>query len=58
MKQILNIHTVKSNEIEPAYKELQLIRNWFSFPNFSKELVQCTFIRNSGFKEHYCHGPN
>jgi len=52
-----NNSTVKSAYNEPAYKELLLIRNWFSFPNFSKELGQYTFTRNSGYKEHICMVP-
>ena len=29
--------TVKSAYKEPAYKELSVIRNWFSFPNLNQE---------------------
>jgi len=31
-------NTVKSSYKEPAYKELLVIRNWFSFPNFTNDL--------------------
>ena len=45
-------YTVKSGYKEPAYKELPVIRNWFSLPIFSKELVHNTFKKNFGYKEH------
>jgi len=49
----INKYTVISaNYTKPAYNELLPIRNWFSFPNFRKELVLYTFIRNSGIKKH------
>jgi len=51
---LLNIHnTVKSAYQEPAYKELSVIKNGFSFPNLYKELVLYThFCSYSGYKEH------
>ena len=38
----------KSAYKEPAYKELPLITNWFSFPNIYKERVHFTFIMSPG----------
>ena len=43
-------HTVKSAYKKPTYKELLVIRNCFYSPNFTKELVDYTFIRNAGTK--------
>jgi len=43
------MYTIKSAYKKPAYKELLVIWNWFSF---TKELVRYTFIRNLGYKEH------
>jgi len=43
--------TVKSADKERAYKELPIIKNWFSFPILTMEVVHYTFIRNSGYKE-------
>ena len=38
---------------KPAYKEVPVIKNRFSFLKiFSKELVHYTFIKNYGYKEH------
>ena len=44
----------KSAYKEPAYKELPVMRNWFSFPILTKALVSNTFIRNSCYKEQKC----
>ena len=46
--------TAKSPYKEPAYMELPVIKNWFSFPNQYKETNSDSiyiFIMNYGYKE-------
>jgi len=51
-----HISTVKSACKEPAYKELLVIRNWFSFPNIYQGTIvldvnKCIFTFKSAYKE-------
>jgi len=47
----VKIHTVKYVNKEPAYVEHSVIRSDIHSPVFTKELVEYTFRRNSGYKE-------